>query len=111
MAVRERGRRDPALERLLVAPARDDQPLETTVGRPEELEALEAVLTVDRARACGEPLGQLVAGVLGNRDGIDLDDGRHEMLPCSETGETIPNGFGGASLDHRFALDRISLVN
>jgi hypothetical protein len=71
-----RGRRgDPLLEGLLVPPAGDDQPLAAVVGRTKQLEPLEAVLVVHRPGAGGEALGQLVAGVLGHGDGVDLDHG------------------------------------
>jgi hypothetical protein len=74
VAVTEGRAVDPGLERVLVLPAGDDQPREPIVGRLEELEALEPRLAVDRARPGGEAPRQLVAGVLGDGDGVDLDD-------------------------------------
>jgi hypothetical protein len=72
--VGERGRTHPALERCVIAPTGDDQPLAPLVGGPEEFEALEPVLVVDRPGAGSEPLGQLVSGILGDCDGVDLDN-------------------------------------
>ena len=66
---------DPALEGLLVAPAGHDEPLAAVVGGAQQLEALEALLVVHGPGAGGEAAGQLVAGVGGHRDGVDLDDG------------------------------------
>ena len=67
MAVREGGRRHPLVERLLVAPARDDEPLQAIIGGTEQLEALEAVLIVDgpgpRLREAAEALRWLSGGV------------------------------------------------
>ena len=71
----------PGLERLLVAPAGDDEPLLAVVGRLEQLEALESVGVVDRAGPRGEPVGQLVTGVGGHGDGVDLDRGHSPSLP------------------------------
>jgi hypothetical protein len=70
----EGGRADPALEGRVIPPTGDDQPLAPLVGGPEELEAFEPLLVVDRPSASGEPLGQLVSGTLGHRDGVDLDN-------------------------------------
>ena len=47
VAVGERRRFDPGEERRLVAPPRDHQPRVARVGRPQQLETLEAVLVVD----------------------------------------------------------------
>ena len=66
---------------LLVAPPSDDEPRRAAVGRPEELEALEPVLVVDGARTRREAPSQLVAGVLGDRDGVDLHN-RHAAHHC-----------------------------
>src|ERR1700750_1173980 len=63
VAVPERRRVHPGLERLLVAPAGDDQPGRALVGRLEQLEALEAVLVVDGAGPGGEAAGELVPAV------------------------------------------------
>jgi hypothetical protein len=71
----EGGRADPTLERCVITPTGDYQPLTPLVGGPEELEALEPLLIVDRPGTGGEPLGQLVSGTLGHCDGVDLDDG------------------------------------
>ena len=74
MAACKGGRGDPTPERFLVAPSGDDQPLLAAVGGPEQLEALETVLTVYGAGAGGEALRQLVPGVVGHGDGVDLDN-------------------------------------
>src|ERR1700683_3246989 len=76
VAMGERWRGDPGLEGVLVAPARDHEPLPAIIGGAEELEALEPVLVVHRPGAGGEALRQLVAGVVGNGDGVGLDHGR-----------------------------------
>ena len=65
------------LERILVAPSGHHQPRGAAVGGPEELEALEPVLVVDGARSRREAAPQFVAGVLRDRDRVDLDDLRH----------------------------------
>ena len=56
------GELDPRLERVLVAPPRQHQPLVAVVGGPEQLEALEPVGVVDGTGACREPVRQLVTG-------------------------------------------------
>jgi hypothetical protein len=83
MAVGERLRAEPGLERLLVAPAGDHQPLLPVVGGLQQLEPLEAVGVVDGPGSGREPLSQLVAGLLRHRDRIDLNDGHDSMLPTS----------------------------
>ncbi len=77
MAVAERGAADPRLERLLVTPARHDEPDVAIVGRLQQLESFEAVLVVDRTRTCREPFRQLVATVGRDGDRVDLDDLSH----------------------------------
>jgi len=54
----DRRRVDPGLERLLVPPGRDDEPLTPFVSRPQELKAFEAVLIVDGVGAGGEAPGE-----------------------------------------------------
>jgi Protein kinase domain len=73
VAVAERGRVQPRLERALVLPAGYDQPGGAVVSRLQQFEALEAVLSVDRARPGREPPREFVpaAGWHGNR--VDLD--------------------------------------
>jgi hypothetical protein len=56
MAVGERLRAEPGLERLLVAPAGDHQPLLPVVGGLQQLEPLEAVGVVDGPGSGREPL-------------------------------------------------------
>src|SRR3954451_535559 len=80
MPVRERRRRNPGIERSFIAPARDDEPGGPVVGRLEELEPLEPVLVVHRAGPRPEATGQLVAAVLRDGDGVDLDDGHWPMV-------------------------------
>src|SRR5262245_27987775 len=104
MAVTERRAVHPRLEGGLVAPAGDDEPRGPVVGGLEQLEALEAVLVVDRPGSRCEALGQLVAAPLGNGDGVDLDDlrhGRHARAPtgwwasrCSASGTVGQRGGG-----------------
>ena len=81
MAVGERIRAEPGLERLLVSPAGYHQPLLPVVSGLEQLEPLEAVGVVDGPGPGREPVSQLVAGLLWHRDRIDLDDGHDSMLP------------------------------
>ena len=103
VAVGEGGRAHPGLERLLVAPAGDDQPCRALVGRLQQLEALEAVLVVDCADAGGEATGQLLAGSGVDGDGVDLDDGHHDdatgrpHLPCDLTRLDVVGDTDGAS--------------
>ena len=61
VAVGEAGRADPRVERLLVAPPREDQPLVAVVGRLEELEPLEAIRAVDGPGPRGEAVGEQLA--------------------------------------------------
>jgi hypothetical protein len=83
VAVGERLRAAPGLERLLVAPAGDHQPLLPAVGGLEQLEPLEAVGVVDGPGSGSEPLSQLVARLMRHRDRIDLNDGHDSMLPTT----------------------------
>src|SRR6185436_19597442 len=87
--VSERGRRDPGLERLLVAPPGHDEPRRALVGRLEQFEALEPVLVVDGAGPCGEAAREFVAAVGGHGDGVDLDDG-HTAILAGGTGAARP---------------------
>ena len=80
MTVGECRRIEPCLERCLVAPAGDHEPGGAIVGRFEQFEPFEAVLVVHRTGAGGEAAGQFVAAVLGNADGIDLDDSHPAMV-------------------------------
>ena len=77
----EPGRAHPRLERFLVTPAGDHQPLFTIVSRAQQLEPLEAVGAVHRASSRSKPMGELVAGPSGDGDGIDLDRGHASRLP------------------------------
>jgi len=74
VTLRERGRRDPCLERFLVPPAGHHEPRRPIVGRLQQLETLEALSIVDRSRTGGEPLGEFVAAVSGHGDRVDLHD-------------------------------------
>jgi len=56
VAVCKAGRADPTLERLLVMPPGDDQPLVAPVGGSEQLESLEPLLVVNCAGAGGKAL-------------------------------------------------------
>src|SRR5215472_6439138 len=76
VAVTEGGGAHPGAERLLVPPPGHHQPGGPLVGRLEQLEPLEPVLTVHRARPRGEPPRQLVAAIRGHRNRVDLDN-RH----------------------------------
>ena len=67
----KRGRAHPGLERLVVRPARDDQPGGSLVGRFEQLEALKAGLVVDGTCTGSESASQLVAAFGGNGDRVD----------------------------------------
>jgi hypothetical protein len=60
MAFGERRRLDPRLERVLVPPPGEHQPLGPVVGGPEQLEALETLGVVDGSGARREPVGELV---------------------------------------------------
>jgi hypothetical protein len=60
---------------------RDHQPLIPVVGRLQQLVTLESVRIVNGSGACGEPVGQLVTGLAGNSDGVDLDDGHPPIVP------------------------------
>lgn len=86
MTVRERRRTDPSLERCLVAPAGDDEPGGPIVGRFEQFEPFETLLVVHSTGPGGETSGQLVAAVLGNGDGIDLDDSHPPMVTPKPNG-------------------------
>src|SRR5258708_10259230 len=70
--VPERGRVQPGVKGGLVPPPGHHQPGGALVGRLEELEALEAFLVVDCARAGGEPAGKLVPPLWRPRNPIDL---------------------------------------
>src|SRR6476619_2743969 len=98
MPVRERRRRDPGIERCFIAPAGDDEPSGPVVGRFEELESLEPVLVVHRAGPRPEAMGQLVAAVLRDGDGVDLDDGHWSMVAptlTSSAGQTLRRSTQG----------------
>lgn len=83
MAVGECRRGDPRVESIFVTPAGDDEPLGALVGGLQEFETLEAILTIDRARSSSETMGEFVAGVSRDSDGVDAND-RHgyESLPA-----------------------------
>jgi hypothetical protein len=110
VAVTEGRAVDPGLERVLVLPAGDDQPGEAIVGRLEQFEALEPRLPVDRARPGGEAPRQLVAGVLGNGDGVDLDDlcdrstllvrGPGQDVPTLASSPELPKSARGLKTDN-----------
>src|SRR5262249_4675232 len=112
MAAAEGGAADPRVKCVVVAPAGDDEPRRAVVGRLQELEALEAVLVVDRAGASGEAPGQLVARVGRDRDRVDLDDrhagsstrpparcaaGAHSSSPRSANSRTAGTGSRSAN--------------
>ena len=110
MAVGERLRAEPGLERLLVAPAGDHQPLLPVVSGLEQLEPLEAVGVVDGPGARRKPMGQLVAGLSRHGDGIDLDDCHDPMRPTSDhdalPGRDVVGGLnGGAFAVHSRAAE------
>src|SRR5260370_20259915 len=63
MGVAECGRAQPGVKGCLVPPPRHHEPGGALVGRLEELEALEALLVVDRARPGGEPAGKFVPAI------------------------------------------------
>src|SRR5258708_21563969 len=63
MAVPECGRAQPGVKGCLVPPPRYHEPGGALVGHLEELEALEALLVVDRARPGGEPAGKFVPAI------------------------------------------------
>ena len=105
--VRERGRGDPGLERVFVVPPGDDEPLEPPVGRPQQLETLEAFLPVDRAGAGREAPRELVSGVLGHGDGVDLDDGHtHDLPRASFLPASASNGPRDAGGSRTFPIPR-----
>jgi len=70
----ERWRAHPSLERIVVSPSGDDQPGIALVCGPQQLEALESWLVVDRTGTRRKPASQLVAAIGGHGDRIDLDD-------------------------------------
>ena len=76
MAVRERRRVHPGQKGGLVSPPSDDEPLPAVVGRSQKLETLEALLVVYRTCSRSESSRELVSGVVGDRDRVDLDE-RH----------------------------------
>ena len=76
MTIGEGRRGHPRVERILITPAGDDQPLITTISGLEQLEPLEAVLTVDGASTGSKPVGEFVTGLGRHSDGVDADD-RH----------------------------------
>ncbi len=82
VATAERGAAHPRVEALVIAPAGDDQPCGSVVSGLEQFEALEAVLTVNGTGTSGEALGKGVAGIGGDGDGVDLDDG-HDVESVS----------------------------
>jgi hypothetical protein len=71
--------RDPGLEVLLGAPAREHETDEPIVVGPQQLEALEALVLLDPAGTRGEAALELVEPVAGNGDGVDLDDAHGEQ--------------------------------
>src|SRR5512133_3967930 len=77
----ERLRSQPGLEGLFVAPPGNHQPLIPVVGRLQQFVTLESVRIVNGSGACGESVGQLVTGLAGNSDGVDLDDGHPPIVP------------------------------
>jgi hypothetical protein len=70
--------RYPGLKRRIVPPSRYHQPRRTAVGRPEQLETLEAVLIINSAGPSGEPAGQLIPAIRRHGDRVDLDN-RHRL--------------------------------
>src|SRR5258708_38149690 len=72
MAVPECGRAQPGVKGCLVPPPRYHEPGGALVGRLEELEALEALLVVDRARPGGEPAGKFVPPIGWHCNPLDL---------------------------------------
>src|SRR4051794_31855524 len=94
MTVRERAAAHPCLERLLVAPTGDHEPLIAVVGRLQQLETLEALLAVDRAGTRREPTGELVAAVLWHGDGVDLDDGHRRQTGSAMSVAAFTNAVG-----------------
>src|SRR5215472_11538459 len=87
--VQERRGVQPGLEGRLVPPPGHHQPGGALVGRLEELEALEAVLVVDRARPGGKPVGELVTAVGRHSNRIDLYN-RHATDDASPVSCPVP---------------------
>ncbi|CAM8650484.1 hypothetical protein MCETE4_01524 [Acidimicrobiia bacterium] len=83
MAIGECGRGDPGVEGVFIAPASDDKPLSAFVGGLQEFETFKAVLPIDRSRPSSKAMGEFVAGVSRDSDGVDAND-RHgyESLPA-----------------------------
>jgi hypothetical protein len=91
----ERLRSQPGLEGFFVAPPGDHQPLIPVVGRLQQFVTLESVRIVNGSGACGESVGQLVTGLAGNSDGVDLDDGHPPIVP-----DDSRQHHGAAGHDH-----------
>ena len=69
-----RGLTGEGLDRLLgLPPGEDEEPVAAVAGLQQE-ELLEAGLTLHRAGPLREPLHEVLAHALGDRDRIDLDD-------------------------------------
>src|SRR5215207_5869557 len=71
----------PGLERLLIAPAGEHQPLLPPISGLEQLETFESVGVVDSTGPRREAVCQLVPGVDRHGNGVDLDDGHLLIVP------------------------------
>jgi hypothetical protein len=81
VAVGERVRVQPGLERLLIAPAGEDQPLLPPISGLEQLETFKSIGIVDGPCSRREAVCQLVPGLGRHGNGVDLDDGHLLIVP------------------------------
>ena len=81
VAVGEGVRVQPGLERLLIAPAGENQPLFPPIGGLEQLETLESIGVVDSPGPRSEAMCQLVPRIGWDSYGVDLDDGHLVIMP------------------------------
>jgi hypothetical protein len=78
MTVSECWRSNPRIERVFVAPAGDDQPLVTAVGRLEKFKSFKPFSAIDCTRTGSESVSEFVTGLSRDGDGIDTDN-RHGL--------------------------------
>src|SRR5258708_31174836 len=88
------GRAVPGVKGCHVPPPRFHEPGGALVGRLEELEALEALLVVDRARPGGEPAGKFVPAIGWHCNRIDLHNSHvlDDARLCRGTGLPVRAG-------------------
>ena len=80
----------PTRRRRLIAPAGDHEPrVRSSVGLSSSKPS-KPRLAVDGAGPGSEPLGELVAGLGGHGDGVDLDDAHRRIVVCRATRRASP---------------------